>query len=907
MKELPLYPRLPESALDRVEGRDLDKNCSRCTLHEGAKTVCVGADGTPGGILIVGESPGRNEDAIGRPFVGESGRKLRTFIAKHYNGPIVFDNAIRCCPGNREIKDKAADECRPYLARTIEECQPTRIITLGAWSAYSVTGRSVPPLSSRRGYSYLYGEKKPEHGWGSGEEARAAADTVRRLGDKRFRWGLTPIPIFYVLHPAAALRNRFINQWFEADLKWALTCEDPPQPPIDAVVRLVVTAEDAHLAVEELKKAEWASLDVEAAGILFDPSYRLLCLSLCAKGSESPLAWDADALRNPNVRGPLVAYLKDRRYRKIGANVKYDVTAKKLALGFEALGVDGDVRLWRKLLEPEADGSLDKMVELVGMGGSKEEARDEMDAVIDKIKRGIATEKRIEQRKLQPDKKWPKLTATASESLGYLQAIDKEDPELARVIRDDPSEWGRYSYALIPTDMLLRYNGRDTCSTTKLGEKLEVELKAEPDLFEIERSIVSRAARAVRRIEEWGIAVSRPAIDAFDAYLAAELVGPLAQLKTYGGDAFNPGSTQQVSKLLFETLKLKPIKKTDSGNGWSTDDEVLTALADKHPIAGALLKHRKLSKLKGTYAEGMYPHIRPDGRIHGNILLDGARSGRTSMTDPNMQNIPSEKRDPILGKMCRDIFVARPGFKLLQLDYSQIEFRVAAILSQDPVMIADIVSGVDPHLKTAKLISKQVWGIDPATLTKESPQRTMAKTTVFGALYGKTAASLAREFGCTTAKAQEILDAILGRYKKLAEWIKKNLAEVRRTGVVWTWWAGKKARRRPLFRIADNDEGARINAENGATNTPIQGSASEFLLASLAEGVEWIESEGIEDCVKLILPVHDSLLFEVRNDYVRETVGTMREIMLGHESAGVPLAVDAEEGQSWGSLVKIAA
>lgn len=885
MRLLPLYPSRPFTAVETEECLDLDPGCQRCPLHEGVKTPCLSAEGEPGGLLVVGESPGKNEDADGQPFVGVSGKLLRDAIRRHWVGPYAIDNAIRCAPGGRELKDKHAHACRGYLAQTIDEVRPTRIITLGAWSAYSVMGRSVSPFSTRRGYGFLAGG----------------------------RWG-EEIPVFYVLHPAAALRNRFVRGWFDGDIKWALTVDPPLRIPLSQVVRIVETEADALAAVEELRRAPWAAFDVETAGVVYDPSFRLLCLSACAAGSESPLSWDAEALANPATRAPLLGWLRDRRARKLGQNVKYDEIAVDLCLGAVPLGIRGDVRLWRKLLEPEADGTLAKMSELVGMGGLKEEALSEMKPFADRVKKGLAAEKRIAKNEVEDrakaarGEKVKKRAAThpaTQRGIDELHAVDRDFPALAPVVRDPDADWESWAYALIPKDMLLRYNGRDSVATARLASFLEPQLAAEPDINRIRTDVVEPAARAIRQVERWGMPVDRRSIETFDSYLAMRLGETLPKILVHAGESFDPNSTDEIRELLFGRLKLPVIKLTKTLLE-STDGDVLEELEGRHPVISELIRWRSYTKLKGTYASGMLPHIRADGRIHTNILLDGARSGRTSSSRPNLQNIPrpddTEKPE---GKMARDCFCAAPGRVLVSLDYSQLELRIAATLSRDPLMLEIFESGVDYHKRTAELISEIAWGIPASAVEKK--HRTMAKSVNFGILYGKTARTLAKEWGVTIAKAEAVVDAIMGQFKRLAQWCRERLDETRRTGLAWTWWNGQRGRRRPLWRVADKDDQQRSRAENGAVNTPIQGTASEFCIASLTALVEYILEEGIEDEAKLVLPVHDALLFDVRERSVDRIVDVAREIMLSWDAGGVPLGVDVEVGQRWGSLQKRAA
>ncbi len=362
----------------------------------------------------------------------------------------------------------------------------------------------------------------------------------------------------------------------------------------------------------------------------------------------------------------------------------------------------------------------------------------------------------------------------------------------------------------------------------------------------------------------------------------------------------NWGSPDQVAELLFGKLKLPIIKRTATGKP-STDEDVLDVLKNKHPLCSDLLEWRSVSKLKGTYASGMIPHVRVDGRIHPNIKLDGARSGRSSCTDPNLQNIPRPV-DPE-GKMARDCFVAPPGKILFEADYGQLELRIAAMLSGDPVMLSIFASGVDYHLRTAQMISHLAWGIPPEEVTDK--HRSLAKSVNFGILYGKTARTLAEEWGVSIAKAQLVVDAIMGNFKVLDKWCKARRAEAEKTGLVWTWWQGEQGRKRPLFRVAERgNDGAQATARNGAVNSPIQGPASEFCIASLIDAVDWIESDGIEADVKLVLAVHDSLLFEITESWEHEVAGQVEEIMKGHDSNGVALEVDFKRGYAWGSMMK---
>lgn len=866
MKHLPIYPgSVPPLAavegvlpLDRSQLADAaagprGKMCDLCALGARPKLrhPCVGAEGEAGGLLVIGEAPSHDDDVLGRPFTGAGGTNLRKLIKMHWDGPVAFDMALRCFPGRgAKLTDKMFNACRGYLRQTIEEVRPTRILLVGSAASVGLFGRTAPSLTMRGAYGFLRTEYTDANGIDH------------------------HVPVFFVNTPFAAARNRFIRKWFEEDVMNALTCADPAPGPWDARAQLIETAEDALAAERDLRTQDWIAYDVETCGEMWTESFDVISVAVCGDADEDPWVWTREALRDPTIRAPLLRLLKDKKLPKVGQNVKYDQLAIRARYGVRVRPILRDTRLMRKLAEPEADGALDRMAELVGMGGLKEDAQEEMSAIVHKVKLALR-------------KKTPEAQDAALRPLHL-------PPHIETAIRlGDPVE--RYMYALLKDDSLHRYNARDSIATTRLAHALAPAVENDERLHRIWKSHVRPAAEALERVEGWGVAASRDAIAAFDHYLMTREQQLQATLSGFGD--VNWDSRDQVAEMLFTTLRLPVVKMTPTGKP-STDADVLEMLRGKHPLPGALLDYRFVTKLRGTYATGMYGHVKSDDRIHPNVKLDGARSGRTSCTDPNLQNIP--RPDSPEGKMARDCFVAPPGKLLVELDYSQLELRVACMLSQDPVMLEIFKSGIDYHLRTAQLVSQVAWGITPEQVEKK--HRSMAKNVNFGVLYGKTAKSLAKEWGISVQKAQAIVDAIMGNFKQLQAWCAARLQEAQRTGLVWTYWNGEPARRRPLYRVADADDAAASVARNGAVNSPIQGTASDFCIASLAESVQWIEDEGLEDDVKLVLPIHDALLFEVSEHMVDEVVGTVREIMTGHDSQGVPLIADCKVGKAWGSM-----
>jgi DNA polymerase-1 len=401
-------------------------------------------------------------------------------------------------------------------------------------------------------------------------------------------------------------------------------------------------------------------------------------------------------------------------------------------------------------------------------------------------------------------------------------------------------------------------------------------------------------------VEEWGVPLDRQAAEFFRSMAAAQVEAALVRVRKYRAD-LNVNSPDQVADLLFRELGLDSTVASETGKQ-STSEEALAAIAGQHPVVEDLLTFRHHQKLVG-YAEDWLRCVRADGRIHPSILLDGARSGRTSCSDPNLQNIPRADTDD--GKRARDCFVAPRGHVLVQLDYSQLELRMAAWISDDTAMADLFRSGVDFHLGTAKLISKVAWGIEPENVTKL--HRTGAKEYNFGLAYGKTDGTMANALGITLTQAAAIRQAIFGKFVRYGKWMKAVTAEALATGGCWTYWEGERARWRPLWRIADDREEARgqqITAKNGAVNSPIQGTASELCVASITKVVNLIDAGQMD--AQLVLPVHDSLMLVAPEKSWRDVALAAREQMMSYPwvTSRVPLEVDVEVGTKWGSLEK---
>ena len=1162
---LPLYPEVPVLAVEDTPPLETDHDCERCTLHKiGRTTRCMSPEGEPGGLLVVSDYPGRSEDASGRPMYGKAGRYLRSLIQKLWNGPVAFDNALRCAPFGKKPTVTHLNKCRPYMAQTFAEVQPERVIAAGTQAIRSIIGSAVPPLSVRGGYTWL---------------------------------GKSMTPVFLLVNPAAAIRNRFVRDWFEEDLKKALTADvgelRRKAEWLDSWYQVVRTEDDAKEALAAAKEADFIAYDLEWAGRPWEdgtrpysdtddfcePAFRPLCFSFCGPDDHLVWSWDEAALHSPVLLGYLKQILESEEIAKIGQNEKSD-RHTAATLGINVRNYILDTRLVRRIMDPEVTASLEVMQYLVGMGGGKDEMTEARAKAVRRVRKSGAVE---------------------------------GPADLIAAVRRDHCNHGRYSYGLVDKELLLRYNAADTLSTARLGARFRRELDEGPKaLRAVWHDLVLPQSLAVTQIERWGIAVDRDTVDAFQSLLMLKQqeCGSRVQLlaRNLGFTDFNAGSPLQMRALLFEKLKLKPGRLTKTGLP-STDRPVLDTMVKKHEIIKDIVTLREVVKLRGTYADPLPGFIRADGRVHPSVKLDGARSGRPSCIargtlvetlrdvsrfpkgvpieqveagdlvytytddgrltirrvrkawckgvrpvvricwrgagrrhagyldltedhevrlasglwlfagdlvpgdsvtalsrgrksgyarlwptgapevrrehrfifdelygwlpehvhhknentldnrpenlegmsahdhlshhgrdcpvelrefrrrkmlaqiaegkmadrprgeavwnwlelsrqetedalrennwsvckaaralghdfacfkrhvvrvgfavdelkalnwqsrrergvagrkpgnhevltvepagetevwdlevedthnfiagelcvhnceDPNLYNVPRAKSEE--SKMARDCYVAPPGHKLVQFDYSQLELRVAAIESGDPLMREIFVSGDDYHYRTAQLVSQQMWGLAPEDVPKKGEERSTAKTINFGVLYGMGPPALAARLGCSIPEAEKVNDLIMGKFSKLKAYTKAQVRFAQREGVVWTTWNGSNFRRRPLYRVADSDSESRSRAENGTWNTPIQGKASDYCAFSMVECVDWLIKDAVP--AKLVLSVYDSLIFEVRDDALNEVIDVVPEIMTQWDSGDppVPIVVDTEVGQTWGSLEKV--
>lgn len=413
-----------------------------------------------------------------------------------------------------------------------------------------------------------------------------------------------------------------------------------------------------------------------------------------------------------------------------------------------------------------------------------------------------------------------------------------------------------------------------------LAEALRAQLEAR-EQWKLYAELEHPLIEVLTSMEKAGVALDTGILREMSNAAAAELLGLEARIHDSAGEVFNIASGPQLGRILFEKLALPAGRKTKTG--YSVDSEVLEGLAEAHALPTLILEWRALSKLKGTYLDALPASVDPrDGRVHTTFEQTGAATGRLSSFDPNLQNIPM--RTP-QGRAIRRAFVAAPGCTLVGADYSQIELRVMAHLSEDPQLIEAFASGEDIHASTARRIFK-VEGDVPAEL------RSRAKVVNFGVMYGMGSRSLAQQMGISLQEAKDFIEGYFSVYAGVRRFLDRTLEEARERGYVQTLLG----RRRYLPALRSGGGLERSMAERAAINTPIQGSAADLVkLAMLRVHRALARRTG----TRLLLQVHDELLLECPIGDADAVAELVRREMEGCHALRVPLLVSAGRGTTW--------
>jgi DNA polymerase-1 len=435
------------------------------------------------------------------------------------------------------------------------------------------------------------------------------------------------------------------------------------------------------------------------------------------------------------------------------------------------------------------------------------------------------------------------------------------------------------TFEAVPVEKATDYAAADADMTFRLERRLAPMLEGK-HLSSLQNDLEIPLTHVLVDMEMAGVRVDTEKLRSIGADIDKQIVELDAKAKQLAGHDFNVNSPRQLETILFDELKLTVIKKTKSAR--STDASVLEALADEHPLPATILEQRQLAKLKNTYIDTLPKLVHPQtGRIHTHYNQSVAATGRLSSTDPNLQNIPVRTE---IGKSIRAAFIADPGYVLVTADYSQIELRVLAHLAHDPMLTEAFCKNEDVHTRTAK----EIFGVSTEEVTSE--MRRQAKAINFGVIYGMGEMALAKRLGIKREQAANFIKAYFERYQAVKTFMEATLQKARTDCTVQTLLG----RIRHLPDLRSPNRQLRAQAERIACNTPIQGTAADILKLAMVK----LRAPVVEGA-KMILTVHDELVFEIPEALLEEAKPKIKAAMENVVKLDVPLIVDVGYGHNW--------
>ena len=447
-----------------------------------------------------------------------------------------------------------------------------------------------------------------------------------------------------------------------------------------------------------------------------------------------------------------------------------------------------------------------------------------------------------------------------------------------------PRGKGQKTMDQVPLETIAEYAAEDADVSVSLHRALEPAVRA-AGAWRAYDEAENPLVRVLADMEDAGIRIDVPALERYGRELQGEITGILADIQRLAGEPFNVDSPQQLGRILFEKLGLPATGKTSTGH-YSTAEEALLDIRDRHEIVPLVLSYRAASKLKSTYVDKLPLCIDPlDGRVHTSFNQALTETGRLSSDNPNLQNIPVRTDR---GKPIRAAFIAADDHhRLLSADYSQIELRMVAHLSGDEALIEAFQGDADIHRETAA----RVYGLPPEEVTKE--QRSFCKQVNFGIIYGISAFGLAQRLGCTRGKADDLIKAYFEMFPGVRRYMDETIAGAREKGYVSTLLG----RRRPLRDIASRNGTVRASAERNAINTPVQGSAADLVKLAMVRVHDALRTRHL--AARLVLQVHDELVLDVPETEVAEVSALVKEAMESAMPLRVPLRADVGVGVNW--------
>lgn len=611
------------------------------------------------------------------------------------------------------------------------------------------------------------------------------------------------------------------------------------QTPAAPAVTPEISSENYETILDEEALNRWAQVLREAGEFAFDTetdsldnlSARLVGMSFAAKAGHAayvPIGHDyldaPDQLLTEQVLRVMKPILEDEKIRKIGQNLKFDRGIME-NYGVELRGIAFDTMLESYVLNSVA-------------------GRHDMDSLADR-------------------------------HLNYKTTTFEDIAGKGKK---------QLTFNQIPLEEAANYAAEDADITLLLHQALYPQLEAEKSLLHVYQDIEMPLVPVLSRMERTGVLIDANVLAAQSVELTARLDELEKQAFAIAGEEFNLSSPKQLQTILFEKLNLPVVKKTPGGAP-STNEEVLEELADNHELPRVILEHRSLSKLKTTYTDKLPLMVDPKTRrVHTSYHQAVTATGRLSSRDPNLQNIPVRTDE---GRRIRQAFIARDGYCIMAADYSQIELRIMAHLSQDKGLLKAFAEGKDIHRATAA----EVFGMPLDEVTAD--QRRSAKAINFGLIYGMSAFGLARQLGIPRGEAQRYMDLYFERYPGVLEYMARTREHAAEKGYVETL----EGRRLWLPEINSRNGMRRKAAEREAINAPMQGTAADIIKKAMIAVDDWLQKENID--ALMIMQVHDELVFEVRKEQQAEMAEKIRGLMEAAMKLDVPLKVEAGVGANW--------
>ncbi|MFC3146389.1 DNA polymerase I [Piscinibacterium candidicorallinum] len=607
--------------------------------------------------------------------------------------------------------------------------------------------------------------------------------------------------------------------------------DDVPAPGLgkaDARYEAVLTWEAFDAWLSRIQSAELVSLDTETTSIE-EMQARLVGISLCVEAGHAcyiPLAHrypDAPAqLPFDEVLARLKPWLEDTARPKLLQHAKYDMHVLANH-GVALAGVVHDTMLASYVLESHKSSSLDALAE-----------------------------------------RW-----LSRKGLTYEEVCGKGANQIGF---DEVSVERATEYSAEDADLTLQVHQRlwpRIQADSGLARIYALELACQPVLFEIERT---------------GVSIDAQRLADHSHAMGVQMMALEQQAYEQAGQPFNLNSPKQLGELFFDKLKLPVVKKTATGAP-STDEEVLTKLAEDFPLPKVILEYRGLAKLKSTYADKLPKMIHPaTGRVHTHYAQAAVVTGRLSSSDPNLQNIPVRTAE---GRKIREAFIAPPGKRIISADYSQIELRIMAHISGDASLKRAFAEGEDVHRATAS----EIFGVARDAVTSE--QRRYAKVINFGLIYGMSAFGLASNLGIERDAAKHYIDTYFARYPGVAAYMERTRVEAKQHGYVQTAFG----RRLWLPEINSPNGPRRQGAERAAINAPMQGTAADLIKMAMVDISAWLHRDGLQS--RMVMQVHDELVLEVPEAELLLMKTQVTQRMAGVAQLDVPLLAEVGEGSNW--------